>query len=109
MGYHGFRDSWFCSLSSLRRTLGGKRFFSRSIESPTLSELYDGLSVSVPAFDKVGSYPVTVAGDDSLRPVVHVLSWKGEGYPAVIYHHISGEFPVDASCRKILLSPKHPL
>ena len=109
MGYHGFRDSLFCTISSFKKTIGGGRFFSQSVESPTLSEIYADIKVDVPSINKTGSYPGKVKGDDMACPVVHVLSWKGDGYPAVIWHHISGEHPVDATCRKVLLNQKHPV
>jgi hypothetical protein len=109
MGYHGFRDSAYCAWNGFKRSLSGSLFFSESVESPTLIELYQGFAVTVPPIVSEGEFPVVVTGRDDLRPIVHVLRWLGDGYPAVIYHHISNEYPIDGSCRKILLSAKNPL
>jgi hypothetical protein len=109
MGYHAFRDSLFCSLHGMKLGMAGKKFFSRSVESPVLSELYESATAAVPQVSSTGSFPVQakVAGH-AVNPVLHVLQWKGEGLPVILYHHLSNEQPLDASCRRIFLNPKYP-
>jgi len=109
MGYHTFRDSLFCSLHGMKLGMAGKKFFSRSAESLVLSELYESATAVVPKISATGSFPVQAqVSGGAVHPVLHVLQWKGEGLPVILYHHISNEQPIDASCRKIFLNPKYP-
>jgi hypothetical protein len=109
MGYHSFRDSLFCSLHGVKLAFSGGKFFSKGIESPTLSELYASAFARVPQISKVGLYEIEGGiGTELSDPSLHVLQWMGEGFPVVLYHHISNEHPLDGSCRKIFLNHKHP-
>ncbi|MGL4370472.1 MAG: hypothetical protein ACRCUT_12495 [Spirochaetota bacterium] len=109
MGYHTLRDSLSCISSGISLGLSGKKYFSRNTESATFRETLDAVSVKVPAVEKEGSFPAecrTPAG--VLSPVVHVLQWKGDGFPVIIYHHWSHEHPVDSSARRIFLNNRTP-
>jgi hypothetical protein len=109
MGYHSFKDNMFCSFQGFKLGLSGKKFFSANIESPYLPECYESVSVAIPQISKIGVYPLKASTPSgTVQPVIHVLQWKGEGFPVIVYHHWSNEHPIDSSCRKIFMQPKHP-
>jgi hypothetical protein len=109
MGFHSFKDNLFCSFHGFKLGLSGKKFFSSNIDSKNLSETYESVSVEIPQLSKSGVYPLqaqTLSG--VVSPAVHVLQWKGEGFPVIVWHHWSNEQPIDFSCRKIFMNPKYP-
>jgi hypothetical protein len=89
--------------------LSGKKFFSQSVESPVLAELYESATAAIPKITGEGSFPVNAqVSGHAVAPALHVLQWKGEGLPVILYHHLSNEQPLETSCRRIFLNPKYP-
>jgi len=77
--------------------LAGKhRYFSRSIDSPTLLETAAGLRIEPPELAAPGRRELVVStpvGDAD--PAYEVVQWAGEGKPALIFHHGNNERPYD--------------
>jgi hypothetical protein len=89
---------FFDRLTALIGTLvaGKKKFFTQSIESPTLEEQVAGVELSVPTLAGEGIFDVpakTLAGD--LDPAFRVAQWKGADYPTIIFHHGNNEQAFD--------------
>ncbi len=75
---------------------GNKKFFAKSIESPTLQEQIACIELSIPSIDTEGIFDVnakTPAG--KLDPAFCVAQWKGNDYPTIIFHHGNNERPFD--------------
>ena len=92
MNKHIFWDNFTVTLARL--FIGKNKFFSESIESPSLREHIDNIELDVPEINGTGIYEVkarTLAGD--LDPAFKIVRWKGDEHPLIIFHHGSNERP----------------
>ena len=94
MNMHMLLDNITINIGTLAS--GNNKFFSKSIESPTFSEHFKGITLKIPGIDDEGKYEVvadTIVG--KLDPAFLITQWKGEEYPTIIYHHGNNEHPFD--------------
>lgn len=94
MNKHIFFDNLTASVGAL--IAGKKKFFAKSIQSPTLEEQVAGVNLAIPLITGEGIFEVeanTLVGDPD--PAFRVAQWKGNGYPTIIYHHGNNERPFD--------------
>jgi hypothetical protein len=112
MNIHVALDHLTIGLSAL--ALGRSGFFDRSVESPGFGEQLSGISLEFPEINGEGHYEIeaqTPAG--TLDPALHVVQWRGQGYPTIIYHHGGFERPFDYgrlsknTFKNVLLSQRH--
>jgi hypothetical protein len=92
MNIHSFLDNLIVKM--MKAVAGKRRIFSKSIESPSFSELMPLISLKVPKMDGVGIYRVeaeTPAG--LMNPAFKVQKWLGNDFPTIIYHHGNSERP----------------
>lgn len=94
MNKHIFFDNLTASVGAL--IAGKKKFFAKSIQSPTLEEQVAQVELTIPSIEGEGIFDVkfnTLVGD--LDPAFRIAQWKGSEYPTIIYHHGSNERPFD--------------
>ena len=79
-----------------RAGVGGRGYFSKSVDSPSLEQHCIDSRVLGPTGLKTGIHEArvsTLAGELGAAFLVH--RWKGPEYPAIIYHHGVQENPFD--------------
>lgn len=112
MNKHIFWDDFTITIAKL--FIGKNKFFSESIESPSLKEHIDTIELDVPEINGIGIYEVkarTLAGE--LDPAFKIVRWKGDEYPLIIFHHGSNERPFQSgrfaknAFNRIFLHAKH--
>jgi hypothetical protein len=94
MNRHIFFDNLTASAGAL--IAGKKKFFAKSIQSPTLEEQVAQVELTIPSIEEEGIFDVkfnTLVGD--LDPAFRIAQWKGSEYPTIIYHHGNNERPFD--------------
>lgn len=94
MNKHIFLDNLTASVGAL--IAGKKKFFAKSIQSPTLEEQVALAELTIPSIEGEEIFEVTAknpAGE--LDPAFCVARWKGTGYPTIIYHHGNNERPFE--------------
>ena len=94
MNKHIFFDNLTASAGAL--IAGKKKFFAKSIQSPTLEEHVAIAELTIPAIKSEGIFEViakTPVGE--VDPAFCVARWKGTNYPTIIYHHGNNERPFD--------------
>ncbi|PKP39299.1 MAG: hypothetical protein CVT98_02345 [Bacteroidetes bacterium HGW-Bacteroidetes-15] len=92
MNKHVFFDNLTASIGAM--VAGKKKFFSKSIQSPSFEEQVAAVELELPSLNGEGIYEVrakTLVGD--LDPAFRVAQWKGNEYPTIIYHHGNNERP----------------
>ncbi|MBN1763525.1 MAG: hypothetical protein JW878_10730 [Methanomicrobia archaeon] len=114
MNVHAILDIITVSLSGA--ALRSHKFFSRSIECPSLVEHLDNTVVQLPEIAGQGKYEVgadTLVGN--LDPAFYITQWKGDEYATILYHHGSNERPFDfrrgspTTFKNIFLRTKQPI
>lgn len=94
MNRHELLDLFSVILSS--RTSGGRRYFSRTTETPGFRDYLPRVSLDLPSFTGEGVYEVAAtAPPRAADPAFRVYRWKGPGYPTLIWHHGALERPFD--------------
>ncbi len=94
MNKHIFFDNLTASVGAM--IAGKKKFFAKSIQSPTLEEQGDGANITIPLVSGEGIFEVEANTlVDNLDPAFRVAQWKGNEYPTIIYHHGNNERPFD--------------
>lgn len=94
MNKHIFFDNLTASIGAM--VAGKKKFFAKSIYSPSFEEQVAAVELELPTLYGEGVYEVrakTLVGD--LDPAFCIAIWKGNGYPTIIYHHGNNERPFD--------------
>jgi hypothetical protein len=94
MNRHILFDNLTASAGAL--IAGKKKFFAKSIQSPTLEEQVAQVELTIPSIEEEGIFDVkfnTLVGD--LDPAFRIAQWKGSEYPTIIYHHGNNERPFD--------------
>jgi hypothetical protein len=94
MNKHVFFDNLTASIGAL--VAGKKKFFAKSIQSPSFEEQVAAVELELPSLFGEGIYEVrakTLVGD--LDPAFRIAQWKGNDYPTIIYHHGNNERPFD--------------
>lgn len=108
MGYSSFRDTmrlWGASFGS-----NATKYFSRNIDSVKITAAVEKCSVVLPEFTEEGIYQCDAKYNRiDLNPIIHLLQWKGDNLPVIIYHNYLEEKPADKGARKIFLDPANPL
>ncbi len=75
---------------------GKQKFFSESIESPTLIENIPQIDLEVPDITGEGIYQAGVKNPPGdLDPAFMVYRWLGPGHPVILFHHGNNENPFD--------------
>lgn len=100
MNIHGIIDIIALSISSL--AVRKSKYFREGIESATIAEHLDNISVNLPEITGKGLYEFkakSLVGD--LETAVKVARWKGTNYPTIIFHHGAAEDPFDYSFNHI--------
>jgi hypothetical protein len=114
MNVHAILDIITVSLAGA--ALRSHKFFSKSIESPSLAEHLDTTTVQLPEIAGQGKYEVgadTLVG--KLHPAFYITQWKGDEYATILYHHGSAERPFDfrpgspSTFKNIFLRAKQPI
>lgn len=94
MNKHIFFDNLTASIGAM--VARKKKFFAKSIYSPSFEEQVAAVELELPTLYGEGIYEVrakTLVGD--LDPAFRIAIWKGNGYPTIIYHHGNNERPFD--------------
>ncbi len=92
MGKHEFFDQMTASAAAwaLKKT----RFFQDSLESNSFSDLLGSIEITLPKINGEGIYEVDCTdGEEEYDPAFHFVSYKGNDYPTLIYHHGNNERP----------------
>lgn len=92
MNIHKAIDNFILDLSSLPSIRS--KLFCESVESPSYAEHLRAMTLELPNIEREGFYELTaktLVGE--LKVGFHVAQWKGEGFPAIIYHHGNNERP----------------
>ena len=93
MNQHIFIDRFTQSLASL--FVGKTRFFSESIDSPPISELFSAVVLDETPVTQ-GQHEIKADTPEGLiDPAYLVYQLKGKEYPTIIYHHGNNERPFD--------------
>lgn len=106
MGVYEFIDQ-------LSMRIGGavaknSKYFSKSVESKTISEYINCLEIKPLTFDGEGYYPVDIRGRNvTMVAAFQINQWKGKEYPTIIYHHGAAEGAYDYSFKNILGKSKN--
>ena len=88
---HAFLDKYSVAMTAL---LLKDRWFNSGVESPGFQQQLDGITVTLPVFEKEGFYEAdTHSTTGKLDPAFHVVKWLGPEYPTIIYHHGNNEDP----------------
>lgn len=75
---------------------GKHKFFSDSIDSPTFTDYFHRLDISVPEIGGEGKYEIDVESPlMGLDPAYWVYQWKGWDTPTILFHHGNNEDPFD--------------
>lgn len=94
MNKHIFFDNLTASAGAL--IAGKKKFFAKSIKSPTLEEQVAQAELTIPSIEGEGLFDVTaITPAGELDPAFCVARWKGINYPTIIYHHGNNERPFE--------------
>lgn len=94
MNFHALIDHYTVVTGAL--LMGKRKFFSRSVDSPSVDELMERIRLELPEIVGEGIYEVkasTPGGE--LDPAFYVAQWLGADYPTLIYHHGNNERPFD--------------
>lgn len=107
MGIYEFVDNFSMSLAG--KMTKNTRYFSKSVESKTIAEWFEHISIDDFAINGEGYYPVNVHYEGKTEEAAFkVEQWKGDEYPTIIYHHGAAEGSYDFSFMSILgKSKKH--
>lgn len=100
MSFHKIVDKVSLGLSS--KAFKKSKYFRDSIESKSLKENIEAISIQLPSIYGVGLYELkvsTLAGE--FDTAFKIAQWKGENYPTIIYHHGAAEIPFDFGFNKI--------
>jgi len=93
MNQHIFTDRFTQSLASL--FVGKTRFFSESIESPAIPELFSTVVLDETPVTQ-GQHEIKADTPEGfIDPAYLVYKLKGKDYPTIIYHHGNNERPFD--------------
>ena len=101
-------------LDNISMSLGGafikQRYFSESVESPSIKEWFDVVTLDVPAINGEGYYPVNAHYEGVTNEAAfRIEQWKGDQYPTIIYHHGAAEGSYDFSFNRILKKDKNDI
>lgn len=108
---HIFFDNITASIGGL--IAGKKKFFAKSLQSPSFEEHVAAIELDCPTISGEGIYEInakTLVGE--LDSAIRVAKWIGNDYPTLIYHHGNNERPFDFkesaknTFYKILVKPK---
>ncbi|MEA1897656.1 MAG: hypothetical protein U9N53_08340 [Bacteroidota bacterium] len=94
MNKHVFLDNLTAAIGAL--LAGKKKFFAKSIISPSFEEHLKSIEIKMPEINKEGTYDInakTLVG--MTNPAFKVAKWIGHDYPTIIYHHGNNERPFD--------------
>lgn len=92
MNIHSFLD--IAAVKLMKAGAGKRRIFSKSIESPSFSELMKLINLKVPKIKGEGIYEVEAeTPSGKMMPAFKVQKWLGNEYPTIIYHHGNSEKP----------------
>lgn len=92
MNKHIFIDKLTASIGAL--VAGKKKFFAKSLNSPSFEEHLKNIKIEIPAINGEGIHELeatTLVG--KLNPALRVAKWYGKDFPTIIYHHGNNEDP----------------
>jgi len=96
MNYHELIDVGTVSLTGF--LLRGKRFFTRSLDSPQLSTAVEETVVTLETFETEGEQEIDVETPAGTYNAGYLpWQWVGDDAPTIVFHHGSGENPFDWS------------
>lgn len=104
MKLNAFLDNFGLTISSLFMR---KKYFRDTIDSHTLEEHLQAISIEMPSITDLGHYELkadTLVGE--LSPAFRIEQWKGNNYSTIIYHHGAAEGWFDYSFKKIFPAKK---